>query len=175
MTVATAAGDRRAFRSLYEATSRRMFGAALLVLKDRGAAEEVLQEAYVRVWVEARRYDPERGPVIPWLRRIVLNLAIDHLRRQRGPHEDILEQSETLLDPDFPVDERSELNRGLSRLGADHREALTLTYVHGYTNEELAERLGIPLGTAKSRVRRGLDQLRGFFCGELGEAIPRPI
>jgi RNA polymerase sigma-70 factor (ECF subfamily) len=165
LTIATAAGDRRAFRALYEATCSRLFGVALLVVKDRSAAEEVLQDAYVRVWVEARRYDPERGHVMPWLRRIVLNLAIDHLRRHRRPHEDIAEQSETLVDPGLPVDQRGELSRRVHRLGPDHREALTLTYVYGYTNEEIAERLGVPLGTVKSRIRRGLSQLREAFCG----------
>lgn len=167
---ATAAGDRRAFRSLYDATSRRLFGIALAILKNRAAAEEVLQDAYVRVWTEARRYDAERGPVLPWLSRIVQNLAIDYLRRHRRPHEDIADQAETLVERDLHLDDRTDLGRGMSRLRADHRQALTLAFVHGYTHEELAEHLGVPLGTAKSRVRRGLEQLRGFLEGEFGAA-----
>ncbi len=166
----TAAGDRRAFKALYQATNRRLFGIALLILKRREAAEDVLQEAYVRVWTEARRYDPERGPALPWLSRIVRNLAIDHLRRERGPNEDIADQAEFLAAPAQPVSERADLNRGLSRLHADHREILTLAFVHGYTHEELAARLGLPLGTAKSRVRRGLQQLQAYFEGEASGA-----
>ncbi|QUD89825.1 RNA polymerase sigma factor [Phenylobacterium montanum] len=166
LLVATAAGDRRAFKALYEATNRKMFGVALLILKRREAAEDVLQDAYVRVWTEARRYDPERGPPLPWLSRIVRNLAIDHLRRDRGLTEDIADQAEILAAPALPVAERADLNRGLARLGADHREILTLAFVHGYTHEELADRLGLPLGTAKSRVRRGLQQLQAYFEGE---------
>jgi RNA polymerase sigma-70 factor, ECF subfamily len=169
LIISTAAGDRRAFRTLYDETSRRLFGVALMILKRRAAAEDVLQEAYVRIWTEARRYDPERGQALPWLSRIVRNLAIDHLRREQGSHEDIADQAETLPEPSPPVDDRADLNRGLSRLCSDHREILTLNFVHGYTHEEVAERLGLPLGTAKSRLRRGLSQLRAYFEDE---AVP---
>ena len=166
LLTATAAGDRRAFRELYDATSRRLFGIALMILRRREAAEDVLQEAFVRVWVEARRYDPARGPALPWLSRIVRNLAIDHLRRDRGAHDDIADQAETLAAPGAPVSERMDLQRGLSQLAADQRDVIALAFVHGYTHEELAERLNVPLGTAKSRVRRGLKQMLAFFEAE---------
>jgi RNA polymerase sigma-70 factor (ECF subfamily) len=165
LLTATAAGDRRAFKALYEATNRRLFGIALLMLRRRDAAEDVLQEAYVRVWTEARRYDPAKGPALPWLSRVVRNLAIDYIRRERGPTEDIADHAEALSEPPPPMGDRADLARGLNRLGADQREILTLAFVHGLTHEELVLRLGLPLGTAKSRVRRGLEQLRAFLEG----------
>lgn len=163
LLTATAAGDRRAFKALYEATNRRLFGIALLMLRRRDAAEDVLQEAYVRVWTEARRYDPAKGPALPWLSRVVRNLAIDYMRRERGPTEDIADHAEALSEPPPPMGDRTDLARGLNRLGADQREILTLAFVQGLTHEELVTRLGLPLGTAKSRVRRGLEQLRAFL------------
>jgi RNA polymerase sigma-70 factor (ECF subfamily) len=159
------AGDRRALKDLYNATSRRLFGVALTILRRREAAEDVLQEAYVRVWLQARRYDPDRGPPLPWLSRIVRNLAIDALRCERASLEDIADHADSLAEPEAPVAERWDLSRGLSRLSADQRRILTLAFVDGYTHEELVVRLGLPLGTAKSRVRRGLAELRAYFEG----------
>jgi RNA polymerase sigma-70 factor (ECF subfamily) len=165
LLAAVGAGDRRALKALYDATSVRLFGVALTILRRHEAAEDVLQEAYVRVWLQARRYDPERGAPLPWLSRIVRNLAIDQLRRERSKTEDIDDHADSLSEPAQPVAERLDLSRGLARLGADQRHALTLAFVHGYTHEELVARLGLPLGTAKSRLRRGLAEMRAQFDG----------
>jgi RNA polymerase sigma-70 factor, ECF subfamily len=170
LLAATGAGDRRAFKALYDATSRRLYGVAMLILKRREAAEDVLQEAYVRIWTQARQFDPERGAALAWLSRIVRNLAIDHIRRERGLADDIADHADTLASPPQPLTERLQLSRGLSRLAPDTREVLSLAFVHGYTHEELVERLGLPLGTAKSRVRRGLEQMRVYL-----EAQPVPV
>lgn len=163
LLAATGAGDRRAFKALYDATSRRLFGIALTILKRRDLAEDVLQEAYVRVWTHARQFDPSRGPALAWLSRIVRNLAIDQIRRDRGAHDDIADHADNLCAPPAPLADRADLSRGLARLRADQRNILRLAFVQGYTHEELVECLGVPLGTAKSRVRRGLEQLRAYF------------
>ena len=165
---ATGAGDRRAFKALYDATSRRLLTVALTILKRRELAEDVLQEAYVRVWTQARQFDPERGSALAWLSRIVRNLAIDQIRRERGAHDDIADHADTLCASTAPLADRADLNRGLARLHADQRNILRLAFVQGYTHEELVDRLGVPLGTAKSRVRRGLEQLRVYFEAESG-------
>ena len=172
LVMATGAGDRRAFKALYDATSRRLFGVALLILRRREAAEDVLQEAYVRVWTRARQFNPERGPALVWLSHIVRNLAIDRMRRERGVNEDIADYSETLAAPATPLNDRADLSRGLASLAADQRNILKLAFVDGYTHEELVEQLGVPLGTAKSRVRRGLEQLRAFL--ELSDRAASP-
>jgi len=165
LLTAVGAGDRRALRALYDATSVRLFGVALTILRRRDMAEDVLQEAYVRVWLEARRYDPERGAPLPWLARIVRNLAIDQLRRELSKSEDIADYTDSLAEPDQPVAERLDLSGGLARLNAEQRHLLTLAFVHGYTHQELVARLGLPLGTAKSRLRRGLAEMRAHFDG----------
>jgi RNA polymerase sigma-70 factor, ECF subfamily len=163
LLAATGAGDRRAFRDLYDTTNRRMFAIALTVLQRRDLAEDVLQEAYVRAWIQARRFDPAKGTALGWLARIVRNLAIDELRRDRGAAEDLADHAETLASPPAPLAERTDLVKGMSRLGCEQRHILGLAFVFGYTHEELVERLGVPLGTAKSRIRRGLEQLKGYF------------
>ena len=163
LLAAAGAGDRRAFKVLYDATSQRLFSIAMAILKRRDLAEDVLQEAYVRVWTQARQFDPQRGPALAWLSRIVRNLAIDRIRRERGAHDDIADHADSLCAPPAPLADRVDLSRGLARLRADQRNILRLAFVQGYTHEELVERLGVPLGTAKSRVRRGLEQLRTYF------------
>jgi RNA polymerase sigma-70 factor, ECF subfamily len=168
LLAATGAGDRRAFKALYDATSRRLFGVALMILGRRELAEDVLQEAFVRIWTQARQFDPARGSALAWLSRIVRNLAIDQLRRERGLHDDIEDHADTLSATPAPLAERADLSRGLARLKEDQRNILHLAFVQGYTHEELVDRLGVPLGTAKSRVRRGLEQLRAYFDAEEG-------
>lgn len=154
------AQDRVAFKQLYDATSRRLFGLALRILKRRDAAEDVLQDAFVRVWLHAARYDPDRGAPMPWLWRILRNAAIDRLRRDHADHADIDDYAERLSAPEAPVDARIDLSSGLSKLGAKKSHALGLAFVDGYTHEEIAEELAAPLGTVKSQLRRSLEQLR---------------
>jgi RNA polymerase sigma-70 factor (ECF subfamily) len=166
LLAAVSAGDRRALKALYDATSVRLFGVAQTIVRRREAAEDVLQEAYVRVWLQARSYDPERGAALPWLSRIVRNLAVDHLRRERSKSEPIDDHADSLAEPDQPVGERLDLSRALARLSAEQRHLLTLAFVDGYTHVELVARLGLPLGTAKSRLRRGLAEMRAQLVGQ---------
>lgn len=163
LLLATAAGDRRAFRMLYDRTSRRLYGIALFMVRRKETAEDILQDAFVKVWRDASRYDPEKGPALPWLSRIVRNLAVDYLRRDRGRQENIDDVADTLVDMPPPPEDRTALASCIAQLSPDHREAVSLTYVYGYTHEELAAKLGLSLGTAKSRVRRGLMQLKALF------------
>jgi RNA polymerase sigma-70 factor (ECF subfamily) len=163
LLLATAATDRRAFRALYDRTSRRLYGIAMFMVRQQDAAEDILQDAYVKIWRDASRYDPEKGPALPWLSRVVRNLAIDYLRKNRGTHENIDDVAESLVDLPAPPEDRSALASCIALLSPDHREAISLTYIHGYTHEEMAAKLGLSLGTAKSRVRRGLMQLKALF------------
>ncbi|WP_421853053.1 RNA polymerase sigma factor [Novosphingobium sp.] len=160
---AAAAGDKRAFRALYEATNRRLHTIALRIVGNPLLAEDVTQETYVRVWTQARQFDPAKGAAMAWLSRITRNAAIDLMRRNRRPMEDIADHADHLASLPDPVIERLDMFSGFSRLPEKQREVLTLALIYGYTHEELAAVLRVPIGTTKARMRRGVRQLRVFF------------
>lgn len=163
---ATAAGDKRAFRALYDATNRRLNTIALRIVGSPLLADDVTQDTFVRVWTQARQFDPVKGAAMAWISRIARNAAIDLMRRNRRPMEDIANHAERLAARSDPVIERLDLISGFARLPESRREVLTLTLIYGYTHEELAKVLGLPVGTIKARMRRGVEQLRGFFDEE---------
>ncbi len=164
-----AAGREASFARLYELTSGRLLSVARGIVGGRtDVAEDILQDSFVRVWRWAHRYDPEKGAAYAWLVRIVRNRALtarEQLHRREDGHDE--PDAETLVASDAidPVDRamRSEdarrVNGCLANLPANHRRSLTLVYFEGLTHSELAARLGVQLGTAKSWVRRGLAQM----------------
>jgi RNA polymerase sigma-70 factor, ECF subfamily len=164
----TAAGRESAFARLYELTAGRLFAIARSIVGGRGdVAEDVLQDSFVRVWRWAHRYDPDKGSAYGWLVRIVRNRALtarEALHRREDGHDEL--KGDTLATAHFdPADQaiQSEdarrVNACLANLPANHRRALTLAYFEGLTHSELAQRLDVQLGTAKSWVRRGLAQM----------------
>lgn len=164
----TALGDQRAFDRLYRQTSPQMFGVALALLRRRDLAEDVLQEAYVKVWHAASTYQAERGSATTWLGTIVRRCAIDRLRRRRQEGVSLTEEDWAAIADDSPgplqnvmadADARR-LGICLDQLDERQRESVALAFFHGLTHSELAERLASPLGTVKAWVRRGLDRLR---------------
>jgi RNA polymerase sigma-70 factor (ECF subfamily) len=166
----TARGDRQAFRTLYEAAAPKLFGVILRILTDRAAAEDVLQETFVRIWQKAERYQPDAGPPMPWLTAIARNRAIDRIRAGR------MERSRTADDDDVlnriaapsagdPV-MREALRRCLGGLDEESRKTVLLAYCSGYSREELAERFGRPVGTVKTILHRSLKLLKA--CLERG-------
>ena len=171
LLAATARGDEAAFARLYALSSPHLMGLLLRMLKRMDWAEEALQDCYLRIWRRSESYSPERGAPMAWLATIARYRALDLLRARRP------EVSDTPDDPDAapieavdesqrPEDHAIEqeglraLERCLSRLSADERRSVLLAYHHGYTHSELASALKTPLGTIKSWVRRGLQQLR---------------
>lgn len=168
--IASARGDERAFESLYDAIGGSVYGIALRIVRDRAMAEEVAQEALVEVWRIAARYRPERGSARAWILTIAHRRAVDRVRSEQAQNERLLvhgQRFEATTDaPDDVVDiafgawEAERVRTGLKLLTPRQREALELTYFKGYTNKELADALGIPLGTAKARIRDGLIKLR---------------
>lgn len=153
---ATAGGDRIAFRKLYGETSGRLFAVALRILRDRQLAEDAVQEAFVRIWRSAGKYDPARGSPLAWMAVIARNAALDRIK-QRADWEPIEELEIPAIEAE-PADAR--VGHCLKKLSEQHRNALVLMYVYGLTHPELAERLNAPLGTVKSWVRRGAAALR---------------
>ena len=164
-----AAGDRAAFETLYRMTSSALFGICLRVLGDRGEAEDVLQEVYVTVWGKAVQFDPARASASTWLGMIARNRAIDRLRAlppraRMAP----IEAADTIPDgaPSPAAEAESSTDRArlddcLEQLDQRRRSLIRVAFFDGATYEELAARVGSPLGSVKSWIRRGLLQLRG--------------
>jgi len=151
-----ASGDRRAFRQLYQETSRRMLAAARRILGDPALAEDAVQEAFLRIWRSAEKFDPARGVALAWMGRIVRNAALDRIPKERDMAR--IEDVEIAVLPVEPPDAR--LGQCLKRIPEPQARALVLMYVHGLTHAELASQLDAPLGTVKSWVRRGAESLR---------------
>jgi RNA polymerase sigma-70 factor (ECF subfamily) len=173
----TAAGDKAAFAALYQATSSHLFAVLLRMLKRRDWAEDALQDCYVKVWQRAETYTPERGTALPWLLTVARYRALDRLRglrpdeRETDRHVDFEDETSTtpeiadefMQSPEATAIEQeglSQMSDCLKNLPNDQRRSLLLAYYQGYTHPELAEKMGAPLGTVKSWVRRGLSRLR---------------
>ncbi|MGC3939115.1 RNA polymerase sigma factor [Roseobacter sp. EG26] len=164
LLAACAEGDRAAFRRFYDLSSRYVFGVILAIMRDRDLARDVAQEAFVRIWKRSHQYRPDSGNPLSWIGTIARNCAIDRLRseRTRGFVEftDDVPEFSDLDDPASHTLDSLVIRRLLADLRPDHRKALMLCYFQGYTYIELAGVLDIPVGTAKSWVRRGLAALR---------------
>ncbi|MHB8816297.1 MAG: sigma-70 family RNA polymerase sigma factor [Steroidobacteraceae bacterium] len=162
----TAEGDSGAFAELYERTSRRLFGFCMRMLRDRGAAEDVLQEVFVAVWRRAREFDSGRAAAMTWLITLTRNKAIDRLRQERArvplAPVDFATFADERAGPSADAQASQEygrLRRCLERLEPDDRQSIREAFFSGATYKELAERCQVPLGTMKSRIRRALAQL----------------
>ena len=163
-------GSAQALESLYDRYSRLAFGLAFRIMNDSGAAEDVVQEAFVNAWRNANAYDPGRGSLRSWLLTIVRNRAIDQLRgsRQRvteAPLEGDERQagSADVFDLVSAQAERREIRDGVAALPEAQRRTLELAYFGGLTHVEIALRMGVPLGTVKGRMRIGLERLRRYL------------
>ncbi len=162
--VLTGQGDRAAFRRLYSAVSRFVFGILLTVLRDRAIADDVAQEVFVAIWRRASSFDPEKGNPQAWIASITRNRAIDRLRADRARGfvtftDELPELGDDRADPALSMDALA-LRRAMADLKPEYRKALVLAYFNGYTHSELAAVLDVPVGTAKSWVRRGLSAMR---------------
>jgi RNA polymerase sigma-70 factor, ECF subfamily len=154
-------GDRAAFRALYHATAPRLFGVCLALLRDRPRAEEVLQEAFARIWEKAYSFDEGKGAALAWMTVLTRRVALNELRRREegaAACEDMPEIAAEIPEPD-PLQKRRLLDC-LGKLDASRRQWVLLAYVHGFTHEELARRFQQPPGTMKSALFRALTDLR---------------
>lgn len=163
---AVARGSRPALKRLYELESRRLYGIALRIVRRPDVAADVLQEAFIQIWQNARNYAPERGAGGAWLTGIVRFRALDAVRKYgREVLSDDPELGDAAQEPDV-VDrlaaqaEAGALKRCLGGLDDQQRRCVTLAFVDGFSHAEIAARLAAPLGSVKSWVRRGLLALR---------------
>jgi len=166
-------GDQEAFAGLYDATSPRVFGLVLRILRDRAQAEEVVQEVFLQVWREAPAFDGARGSALAWMLTLAHRRAVDRVRSASAQsRREVVYESRHATAPydttSEKVESRWEANTvrlALGRLDDPQREAIELAYFEGLTHREVSERLGLPLGTAKTRIRDGLRKLRQQMGG----------
>ncbi len=168
--------DEAALRTLYERTSPRLFGLAMRVLRQRDTAEDVLQESFLTVWRVAVDYRASLSPPLAWLGLIVRSRALDALRKRASArtgvtqeYDDAMEQG-TEGEGTSPMDaadasqQARALHQCLLRLEQRQREVVSLAYLRDLSHSELAQQLAIPLGTVKTWIRRGLEQLRACMA-----------
>jgi RNA polymerase sigma-70 factor (ECF subfamily) len=167
-----ARSQETALAELYDRYGRPAYGLALRVLRDEALAEDAVQEAFLGVWRTASRFVPERGTASTWILTLVHRRAVDLVRREQRRRTDPLESAAepgagSVDDEAWLRLQRERVQHALRQLPDQQREALELAYYGGFTQSELAERLGLPLGTIKSRVFAGLARLRELL-GEPG-------
>ena len=158
-------GEEPALAELYDRFGRIAYGLALRVVRDRNLAEDAVQEAFLALWRTAARFIPERAKASTWILTIVHRRAIDVVRREERrrterEEEAVEPHAEAASDVVWLRMERERVQEALRALPDQQREALELAYYGGFTQSELAERLGEPLGTIKSRMFTGLSRLR---------------
>ncbi|HMN83370.1 MAG TPA: sigma-70 family RNA polymerase sigma factor [Burkholderiaceae bacterium] len=168
--------DAAALKSLYDLTASKLYGLALRVVSNREWAEDVLQDAYLTIWRCAGDYRAALSPPMAWMGLIVRSRALDFLRRRAAERMNQTQELDQELADSLPGEapdpmdttQASEqawaLHQCLSRLETRQREVLSLAYLRDLSHGELAERLKLPLGTVKTWIRRGLEQLRGCMA-----------
>lgn len=169
----SADGDEAAFAALYDATSARVYGLAIRVARSPEIAAEVVQEVYLMAWEQSERFLPSRGSVMGWLATLAHRRAVDRVRQVASERD----RDQTYEDgrPKMAADQTweeveqsmaaQEVRDGLGTLSPLQREAVALAYYEGCTHQEVARHLDIPLGTAKARIRDGLNSLRSALGG----------
>jgi len=162
-----AQGDRPALRLVYDMTAAKLFGVCLRILNNRSEAEDVLQDVYLAVWRKAGMFDETVASPITWLVAIARNRAIDRARSGCSRLSLPIEAADEVADPAPSADEIVEATQEQKRLAsclgeleARQSAAIRSAFMDGFTYEELAVRAGVPLGTMKSWIRRGLAKLR---------------
>jgi RNA polymerase sigma-70 factor (ECF subfamily) len=171
-----ALADETALRELYELTSSKLYGVAVRVVSNRSWAEDVLQEAFINIWRIAGDYKATLSPPMAWLCLIVRSRGLDFLRRRNSDRADAVQElddvmSDTLegdsanpMDTALAGEQAWAMHQCLSQLGNKQREVVSLAYLRDLSHGELAEQLKLPLGTVKTWIRRGLEQLRGCMA-----------
>ena len=165
---ASARGDEGAFAELYDATSRRLYGLVVRVVRDPAQAEEVAQEAFLEIWRTSARFDAGKGSAMSWMMTIAHRKAVDRVRSAEAASRRDQTYEATTQERAYDITaeevERSlegqRVRNALESLTETQRGAVQLAYFGGYTHNEVAALLGIPLGTAKTRIRDGLIRLR---------------
>jgi RNA polymerase sigma-70 factor (ECF subfamily) len=171
--------DERALEILYDRFSRALYAAVIVIVKKREDAEEILCEIFQQVWEKAASYDLERGAVYTWLLRMARNRAIDRIRsreyKNRSQDADEVEEMDALAAPSaenaldhIVLSERAGfVKQALGEISPDQRRVLEIAYFEGFSQSQIAERLDLPLGTVKTRMRDGMKALQALLKGRI--------
>ena len=166
-------GDREAFALLYDQVAATVYGLARRVVRDPQMAQDVAQEAFVEVWRQAPRFDPTRGKAISWIATVAHRRAIDRVRSEESRHmrenvsgsaRDTITGGDEALAGVLAAERHEELSSALAGLTESQRQVIQLSFYDGHTYREVADLLGIPVGTAKTRIRDGLIKLRDVLA-----------
>ena len=169
-------GDEAALGALYDRFNRAAYRLALKILRDPALAEDAVQDAFLAVWRTATSYRPDRAKASTWVLTLVHRRAVDLVRREERRRADPIDETfgpagDGRTDDEAATrEERRHVQGALATLAPDPREALELAYYAGLSQSEIAEKLGVPLGTVKSRMFSGLARLRDV----LGDAVAAP-
>ena len=175
-----ARGDEDALAELYDRVGRIAYGLALRVLRDERHAEDAVQEAFLQVWRSAATFRAERAKASTWILTLVHRRAVDLVRREERRQADPLTDDSAATAPEETDEaawlrfERERVQAALKQLPDMQREALELAYYGGFSQSELADRLGVPLGTIKSRMFAGLARLRELLDDSTQEGSWKP-
>ncbi|MBO0937844.1 sigma-70 family RNA polymerase sigma factor [Fibrella sp. HMF5335] len=166
--------NEQAFQWLYENYSAALYGVLLKVVREEEQAQDLLQEVFVKIWNNLTSYDPQKGRLFTWMLNITRNTAIDSVRAGKAMSRpstaqtlSTSDESTFLIDKQYSVAPENPDHIGLQdvvgRLRPERRELINLVYFGGYTHEEAAEALSLPLGTVKTRIRSALQELKSLF------------
>lgn len=164
--------DQQAFKALYEGTSPLLFSVLMRFLQDRALAEDMLQEAFMKIWENAGSYSPEKSTALTWMSTITRNVARDKLRalKVRRYQQESSEPLEVLYSDDASPEKQVMITNDLAaveqilqKMGDLQRKCMVMSCYQGYTHSEVAKKMDIPLGTIKSWVRRGKEQIAGLM------------
>jgi RNA polymerase sigma-70 factor (ECF subfamily) len=160
-------GDRAAFARVYEATSAKLYGILLRILRQPALADDILQETYVRIWNNAASFDPKRASPITWMATIARNRALDEVRKTTPQSLDAMPTANEIRDPQLLASEQMEISADYQRLATcldglepERREIVKLAYLEGRSREELGRMFGHPAATIKTWLHRSLKQLK---------------
>jgi len=161
-------GDRSVMAEIYDAYGAALYGVILRIVRNEVVAEDILQETFLRVWTKRAAFDGSKGTFFTWMLNVARNLAIDHLRSAESRLTDV-GTADAAMDDDgadvgaVPFNDTIDLRQILEKLPAEQRQIIDLVYYMGYTQQEIAKDLNIPLGTVKSRIRLAMNALRTIY------------